>query len=600
MNYKTIPEAFIKVCEKYGDRKPAYMFKKDGKYVALTYSSLRESVESFASGLLRMGIGKGDRVGIISENRIEWIVADFAITAIGAVGVPIFPTHTAKQEEYIFNNCEAKAIVVSNSYQLKKLAEVRDNIPSLKSIIVMNKDFVTDDKSVVSMSDTINDGNAYLAPGERREKITELALSVRPDDLLTLIYTSGTTGNPKGVMLTNENICANISQITDTGLILEQDLLLSFLPLCHAYERTTGYYSAFAIGSVVALAESIESVGANIVEVKPTLMTTVPRLLEIIKRKILTNIEKESKAKRKIFYWAMDIARKYLDATEKNIVTIPLKAKYQIADKLVYSKIKEKTGGRLKKFVSGGAALPEDVGKFFHGIGLLVLEGYGLTEASPVVSVNRIESHEIGTIGPPLPNVEVKIAHDGEILVRGKNVMKGYWNDPKATAECIDTDGWLYSGDIGRFTEKGNIKITDRKKNIIVSSGGKNIAPQPIENVLSQSAYIEHVLLVGDRREYITALITPDYEQLKILAANLGITYENESELITNDKIVGAIKGDIDKLQKDHAKYERVRKFKLLSQPFSVENGELTPKLSVRRHVVENKYSDFIEEMYSN
>lgn len=600
MNYKTIPEAFIKVCEKYGDMKPAYMFKKDGKYVALTYTSLREIVESFAAGLLEMGIGKGDRVGIISENRIEWIAADFAVTCIGAVDVPIFPTHTARQEEFIFNNCGAVAIIVSNNYQLKKLQEVRGNIPSLKHIIVMNKDYIADDPSIISMSEVINSGNAFMSAKERREKLTELALSVRPDELLTLIYTSGTTGNPKGVMLTNQNIMSNVSQIIDTKLILEQDLLLSYLPLCHAYERTTGYYSAFALGSVVALAESIESVGANLTEAKPTLVTTVPRLLEIIKRKIFTNIEKESKAKRKIFYWAMDVAAKYLDASEKNIVTIPLRTKYLVADKLVYSKIKAKTGGRLKKFVSGGAALPEDVCRFFLSIGIIVIEGYGLTEASPVVSVNTLENLESGSIGSPLPGVEVKIAYDGELLVRGKNVMKGYWNDPEATADCIDREGWLYTGDIGKFTEKGNIKITDRKKNIIVSSGGKNIAPQPIENVLSQSLYIEHVLLVGDRREYITALITPDYEQLKKFAGELGIKYENESELIINEKIVGAIKRDIDKLQKDHAKYERVRKFKLLSQPFSVENGELTPKLSIRRHVVENKYSDFIEEMYSN
>jgi long-chain acyl-CoA synthetase len=600
MNYKTIPEAFIKVCDKYGDKKPAYMFKRDGKYVGLTYSSLRESVESFAAGLINLGIEKGDRVGIVSENRIEWIVSDFAITAIGAVDVPIFPTHTAKQEEYIFNNCDTKAIVVSNNYQLKKLLEVRENIPSLKHIIVMNKDFSSDDPSIISMSDVISTGNITIPAEERRKKLIELATSVKPDDLLTLIYTSGTTGNPKGVMLTNDNIISNINGIEITELITEHDLLLSYLPFCHAYERSTGYYTAFCIGSTVALAETIETVGANIVEVKPTMMTTVPRLLEVIKRKIFANIEKESKAKRKIFYWAMDIAKKFLDAKEKNIITIPLKTKYQIADRLVFSKIRQKTGGRLQKFFSGGAALPEDVCRFFLGVGLTVIEGYGLTEASPVVTVNSFNNLEPGSIGLPLPGVEVKIAQDGEILARGRNIMKGYWNDPQATAETIDSNGWLYTGDIGIFTEKGNIKITDRKKNIIVSSGGKNIAPQPIENILSQSLYIEHVLLVGDRREYITALITPDYEQLKKLADDLDIKYDKETELITNDKVIGVIKRDIDKLQQDHAKYERVRKFKLISQPFSVENGELTPKLSIRRHVVESKYSDFIDEMYSN
>ncbi len=600
MNYKTVPEMFSKICDKYNEQKPAYYFKKDGKYVAFTYSALRDSVERFAVGLLDLGIKKGDRVGIVSENRIEWIVADFALTSIGAVDVPIFPTHTAKQEEYIFNNCGAKTIIVSNNYQLKKILEVRENLSELEQIIVMNKDFPEGDSSIISMTDIMKTGTRIMTPIERRKKLNKIREEILPGDLLTLIYTSGTTGVPKGVMLTNENVITNVNQLINTGLIDESDTFLSYLPLCHAYERTTGYYTAFGMGSNMALAESIETVGLNLTEVKPTILTTVPRLLEIIKRKIITNMEKEPKTKRKIFYWAMDVGQQYLDAKKKNIVSIPLKSKYMLADRLVYSKIRERTGGRLKKFVSGGAALPEDVGNFFMAVGLIVIEGYGLTEASPVVSVTRLDNVEIGTIGKPLSDMELKFAPDGEILIRGRNVMKGYWNDPEGTAESIDADGWLYTGDIGTMTEKGNLKITDRKKNIIVNSGGKNIAPQHIENTLSQSIYIEHVLLVGDRREFLTALITPDYEQLRKLAVELGITYEKPSELITNEQIINTIKKDIDRLQSDLAKYERVRKFKLLSEPFSVESGELTPKLSVRRHIVEKKYSDFIEEMYRN
>ena len=591
MNFSTIPEMFIKICRKYGNSKAAYKFKRDGKYVSLTHEALRENVENFAMGLMDLGIRAGDRVGIISENRIEWIVADYAITGLGAIDVPIFPTLTSKQEEYIFNDCQATALLVSNNFQLGKVMEFKDNIPSIRHIIVMNNEFDTRDPAVKSMTSVIKRGSEIKAKEEREMFFEDLCSKSKPDDVLTLIYTSGTTGNPKGVMLTNKNLVSNISSIKKVHLFDEHDTFLSFLPLCHAYERTTGYYACFGTGATSALAESLETVGANILEAHPTIMTTVPRLLEIVKRKIFLSMEKESAAKQKIFNWAVDIGKKYVQARRTGKIPITLKTQYKIADKLVFSKIRQKTGGRLDRFISGGAALSDEVCEFFMAAGFYVLEGYGLTESSPVVTVNLKESMEIGTIGKPLPDVEVKIAADGEILVRGDLVMKGYWNDEEATNEAIDEDGWLYTGDVGSFTEMGNVKITDRKKNIFVSSGGKNIAPQPIENVLSRSNYIEHVVLIGDKKEYITALITPDFEELKRLAKSFNFKYKTDTELITCEKCIVAIKKDIDALQKDFAKYERVRKFKLLSQPFTIENGELTPKMSIKRHVVERKYS---------
>ncbi len=598
MSYNTIPEMFNFVCDRYGDSRRAYGFKVDGKWNYLTHNQLRERVECFALGLMNLGFKAGDRIGLISENRIEWVISDLAIASIGAVSVPLFPTLTPKQEEYIFNNCQASGAIVSNDFQLRKLLEVRDKIPSLRHIIVFNNEFSADDVNIKTMFEVESTG-CEIRPREQRQKIIkEQSSKISPDDLLTVIYTSGTTGDPKGVMLTHNNLVSNVKGARAAVNFSENDVFLSFLPLCHAYERCAGYYSAFSIGATICFAESIETVAGNIKEIKPTFMTTVPKLLETVKKKIFASMAKEKPAKQKIFNWAVDIGSKYIQAWQKGKIPVVLKSKYKLADKLVFSKIRQKIGSEKISFVSGGAALAPEVEEFFVAIGYLVYNGYGLTETSPVVSVSRADNFEIGTVGEPILDVEVKIADDGEILVRGPNVMKGYWNDEEATRLAIDNDGWLYTGDIGKITERGNVKITDRKKDIIVSSGGKNIAPQPIENILSLSPYVERCIIIGDNREFLTALITPDFEQIKATADNFGIKYTNTNELITNEKIIKAIKQDIDRLQKDLAKYERVRRFKLLTEPFSIENGTLTPKLSIKRHVVERKYSDLIDQMY--
>jgi long-chain acyl-CoA synthetase len=597
MSFKTIPEMLIKLTEKYGSR-TAFLYKRDNKYQAITHLELREKVECFALGLMELGIHKDDRIAIVSENRIKWIISDLAIASIGAVSVPLFTTLAAKQEEYIFNDCEVTAIIVSNSFQLSKVMEIKNNLPSLRHIIVMNKQFDTNDFTVKSMDSVITRGSELKTPEERKEYIEERIFHVDEEDLLTIIYTSGTTGNPKGVMLTHKNLVSNIAGIRKVTHFDEDDIFLSYLPLCHSYERASGYYTAFSSGAVIALAESIDSVSANLLEIKPTFITTVPRLLEIVKKRLYSTIDKEGGVKKKIFYKSVEIGKKYYKAKLDGKVSILLQAEYKIADKLVFTKIRERFGGRMKKFVSGGAPLNIDVCEFFLAAGLIVLEGYGLTEASPVIAANTDNDIEPGTIGKPLYNVEVKIAEDGEILARGPNIMKGYWGDAIATDEAIDEDGWLYTGDVGVITERGNLRITDRKKSILVSSGGKNIAPQPIENLLCQSPYIEQCIIIGDRREYCAALISPDFNQLKLLADNFGLKYETLTELISNPKIIQIIKQDIDRLQKDLAKYERVRKFSILSESFSVESGELTPKMSIRRHIVERKFSDVIDQMY--
>lgn len=575
------------------------MRKVGGKYEPIGYAELLERVEAFAAGLHKMGIAKGDVIGIVSENRLEWVISDMACAGIGAVDVPIFPTLTAKQEEYIFQHCGAQVIIVSNRFQLTKILKIRDQLPTLRHIVVMNDDIESSDPMVRPFAAVAEGGREHMSADQRRMWFARQCEEIQPSDLLTIIYTSGTTGEPKGVMLTHANLVANIKGASEAISITPRDVILSYLPLCHSYERAAGYYTVFACGATIAFADSIETVVENLKEVRPTVMTSVPRLFERIRNRILAAIEKEPASRQRIFRWALDIGKEYYKTAQEGAVPTGLKLKRLAADRLVFSKIRERMGGRMRLFVSGGAALPTDVGEFFLSVGLLIIEGYGLTEASPFIAVNRIDSIQLGTVGKPLFNVQVRIADDGEIVVRGDNIMKGYLNNPAATHEAIDTAGWLHTGDIGMFTKSGHLKITDRKKDIIVSSGGKNIAPQPIENALSQSQYIDQMVLIGDRREYCTALIVPDFDAVRTFAAMNGVAYRDNSDLANNDHIVREIQRDIDRLQSDFSKYEKVRKFALLSEPFSVENGDMTPTLKVKRHVVERKYADLINALYA-
>jgi long-chain acyl-CoA synthetase len=608
--FVTIPQMFVQVTNhfsalntapnKVDSAKHVYMRKVGKEYVGMTYDELRELTENFAAGLKTLGVVRGDRVGIVAENRIEWVVSDFAIIGMGGIDVPIFPTMTSAQESYIFNHCEAKIVIVSNKFQLNKLLKVRGELTKLEYIIVMNDDVETDEPNVLKFADVVRDGAASMAQTERRAWFESQSALSDPEDLITLIYTSGTTGNPKAVMLTNTNLVSNVEGSADAIDIGEKDLLLSFLPLCHAYERTTGYYTLFACHATVAFAVSIETVAENMKEVRPTYMTAVPRLFERIQGRILTAIEKDTPTKQKVFQWAIGVGKRHtaLKLAGKSISPV-LAGQYALADRLVFGKIRERTGGRLRAFISGGAALPKDLAEFFFAAGITILEGYGLTESSPVLSVTRAAAPAIGTVGRPLFNVQIKIAEDGEILAKGPNVMKGYLHDEEATKAVINDEGWLHTGDIGVINEAGNLVITDRKKNIFVSSGGKNIAPQPIENTLTQSRFIDQIVLLGDKREFCTALIVPDFEYVKEYATMNGLSYADTHSLLHSDALLQAIQRDVDALQTNFAKFEKVRKFTLMERAFSVEEGEITPKLNVRRHIVEKKFSDKIEKMYA-
>lgn len=584
----TIPAMFIEVCRRYegNTQKGAYAKKVDRTWKLTTHDALREQVECFALGLLEHGIAPGERVGIVSENRIEWAIADFALASIGVIDVPVFPTLTAKQLAFIFENCEATCVIVSNTYQLNKLLSIWDTLPLLRTIVIMQPATTSGASTiaesqqiaaVVTFETVLAAGKSSGSMAERRMKFETMAVRIKPDDLLTLIYTSGTTGTPKGVMLTHNNMTSNIAGALAVIPMNDSDSLLSYLPMCHAYERMSGYYLAFYVGATSYMAESIESVAENLKEVRPTFMTSVPRLFERIRARVLAAVEKESAVKQKLFHWALRVGRRWADG-ERGIA---LSAQHALADKLVLSKIRARTGGRLRFFVSGGAALSFELGKFFQSIGIRILEGYGLTETSPVIAVNRVDEEELGTVGPPLPNVEVRIAADGEILARGPSVMLGYWHDEEATRATIDPDGWLHTGDIGLINERGRLKITDRKKHLFISSGGKNIAPSPIEARVAESALIDQVMLIGDARDYCTALIVPD-----------------EAAARTSINMRLAIQADIDRLQHDFSKHERIRKFTILDEPFTVENGLMTPTLKVKRKAVEQRYKDVIDSMY--
>lgn len=594
--FRTIPEMFDVITKEFmdGDR-PIFLRKVKGKYEGISYAEYRLYVKRFMLGFSSIGLKEGEKVGIISENRVEWFISDMSILSLGAIDVPIFPSLPAKQIEYIMNDAGVKYIIVSNQLQLNKLNKVKDSIPSLQKIVIMNEKYDLQD-NVIKFSDILRAGEHLES--SQPDFLERNIYMRKPEDVATIIYTSGTTGNPKGVILTNNNF---VSQATDASHYLPitpQDIFLSFLPLCHVFERTATAYTSFACGATIALADSIDTVGENLMEVKPTLVPTVPRLFERMHGKIMKSILNSSPSKQKIFYWAIEIGKKYAIAKKTGLIPLSLRSKHSIAEKLVFSKLKEKTGGRLRAFISGGAALPKELGLFFEAIGMTIVEGYGLTETSPIIAFNQVEDYKFGSVGRAIPNVLVKIASDGEILTKGPHVMKGYHNLEKETKEAIDSDGWLHTGDIGYLDAEGYLFITDRKKHLFVSSGGKNIAPQQIENLFLTSKYISQFVLIGDRRQFLSALIVPDFEAIKEFADTHKIDYTAEQDLANSDQIYKLIENDMAQIQQDLANYERVRKFVLLDKPLTLEDGEITPTLKVKRQIVEKHYSNLIEDMY--
>ena len=596
MTASTLTEMFLNTVKTNGSN-TALMSKVEGQYQGITYQEFGEKVKYLALGLASLGVKKGDRISLLSENRPEWAISDLAILSLGAINVPIYPSLIPNQIEYILNDSEAKVIITSTLEQTSKIIEIMKNLPVLKHIIYMDTPPAINEK-MMSFKQVSEKGKEY---GDKHPDYYDQATkAVKPDDPAGIIYTSGTTGNPKGAILTHNNFLSNVKGGVASLHITSADTFLSFLPLCHVFERMGGHFCPLSVGATIAYAESIDTVAQNLGEVKPTIMTSVPRLFEKMYTRVLENARAGGAAKEKIFNWAIKIGAKYVKAEAKGKVGGMLKVEHNLAYKLVFSKLHERVGGRLRFFVSGGAPLPREIGEFFNYAGIKILEGYGLTESSPVIAVNLEEKFKFGTVGPVLEKggVEVKIAEDGEILTRGPHVMKGYYKKPAETKEAIDENGWLHTGDIGFLDEEGFLVITDRKKNIIVTSGGKNIAPAPIENLLSTSPLIDQVLVIGDKRKFLSALIVPNLDALQSYANDQNIPFKDNEELVNNQKIHQYVNNEVERLSTNLARYEQVKAFRLMSQPFTIEEGELTPTLKIKRKFVEEKYLDIINSMY--
>ncbi len=597
MTCSTISEMFSTSVKAYND-KPAYFHKIDGNWIPVTFSETETMVERFAAGLASLGIGKDDKVAIQSTNRVRWAISDYAIAGLGAVSVTIYPTLIPSQIQYIVDDSDTVYVITEDREQTEKVLSFIGSSPKLKGVIAMDDEH-DPDKNVFSFDYIMKQGDAYIK--ENGFSIHESAKTATPDDLLTLIYTSGTTGNPKGVMLTHNNLLSNMNSGKKAIDIGTEDVFLSFLPLSHVFERMTGHYTGFYSGSTTYYAESVDTVAENMGEVKPTIMVAVPRLYEKINAKVLDKVSKDPALRQKIFWWALRTGEKAAEfLTRGQQPSGFLAFKFKIADKLVFSKLKERVGGRLRFFVSGGAPLSAEVGKFFASANIPILEGYGLTETSPVITCNRENLFKFGTVGCAIEGVEVKIAEDGEILCKGDNVMVGYYKNEEATKEAIDEDGWFHTGDIGTFEDQdGYLMITDRKKSLLVTSGGKNVAPAPIEIALTSSKYIEQCLVIGDKRNFISALIVPSFESLDEWAAEQGIPADDRDALVKDPKVNELYEAEVAFAMNSFSRYEQVKKFALLTKEWTVESGEATPKLSVKRKEVINNYSDVIDGIYA-
>jgi long-chain acyl-CoA synthetase len=618
-DFGSLHEFFINSAYKIHQPDTTFMMEKEGdQYKNISYRETILNIEKWAAYLYHIGIRKGDKIAIILDNCPEFIYLDQALQKLGGVNVSIYPTLTPEETAFIINDSESRAVLVGNPFLLKKFQKVEDKCPSVIRIFTAF-DSKSGDTKIITV-DELKQKGEELWPSLRQE-IESILPTILHNDLAALIYTSGTTGVPKGTMLSHYNFMSNCYDAKELcPTINKHDRFLSFLPLSHVYERMAGYYLPTFIGAQIAFAESIEKISQNFMEAKPTIMTCVPRLLERLEARIRANADAKGGISAKIFYWSLKVGENYRHKQEdKKLIGPVLKLQHTLAEKLVFSKIKEKLGGRLKLLVSGGGALPQHVGEFFGNVGIRCQQGYGLTETSPFVTVNEYERQVHGTSGRVAPRQQVAIqdietkniltlqtydsfrpdfeSAEGEILCKGPNIMLGYYNNPVETALVMDAEGWFHTGDIGKF-EKGYLKITDRYKNMLKTSLGKNIYPTPIENAYLQSEKIEQIFIIGDKKEYVTAIIIPKEDHLKDFFGLNKSFFEGGDDVIEDSKIKSWLEEDIKKLSQSLSNYARIRDFVVKRKPFSVETGELTVTLKQKRKIIEEKYQQWIEKLY--
>jgi len=595
MSAHTLIEVFFDAVDRSASRPAAFRYKVAGAWTPVTHREAEARVRAIALGLRELGIAAGDRVSILAETRLEWALADYACLCARVADVPIYPTLPANQVEYILRDAGAVAVFCSTTAQVEKIRQVRAGLPALRHVIAFEA-VTRGGDGVITLAELEAKGRAAAA---RYPRFKEEALAVRPEDLATLIYTSGTTGPPKGVMLTHGNICSNVVACVEVLRLSDDDSCLAVLPLSHILERMVDYYFVH-VGVTITYAESVETFGQNLQEVRPTVVVAVPRLYEKVYARVLENALTGGAGKRRIFLWAKRVGERWAAYRLAGIpVPLGLRLKHAIADRLVFSKLRARTGGRIKLFVSGGAPLSAEIARFFYSAGLIVIEGYGLTETSPVLTLNPLDRPKFGTVGKRIPGVQLKIAADGEILATGPNIMRGYYNKPEETREAIDADGWFHTGDVGELDADGYLKITDRKKDLLKTAGGKYIAPQPIENTVRLNKFVASAVVLGDQRKFPIILIVPNFDNLEQWARERNLAFASRAELLALADVKAKLEREVMGGLRDLAKFEMPKKVVLLEHDFTIESGELTPSLKVKRRQVEKNYKVLIDRTYA-
>ncbi len=586
MAYKRLFD-IIRHQQEHYPQNDAFAYKLNGAWKKFSTSEAIDEINKVSLGLMELGVRPGDKIAMVSHNRPEWNFIDLGVLQIGAVDVPVYPTISPDDYVYIFNHAEVKYCFAGDQELYDKVASIKDQVPTLKEI------YSFDNLEGVRHWSEVK----ALAKEERMPELQKFMDGVEEEDLATLIYTSGTTGKPKGVMLTHKNIASNVAATASCLPLNESHRVLSFLPLCHSFERMVTY-TYQSLGASIYYAESLDAIGDNLREVQPHFFTSVPRLLEKVYEKIMAKGHELSGIKKKLFFWAINLGKEFEFGKDKGLYGLKLK----IANKLIFSKWREALGGNIIGIVTGASALQPRLERIFNAGGIKVRQGYGLTETSPVVSFNRFEEWDakIGTVGYPIPGVEIKFEEDGELLVKGPNVMKGYFKNPDETAQVLGEDGWFRTGDLAKLVDDKYIQIVERKKELYKTSGGKYVAPQPLENKFKESPLIEQIMVVGDNRKFVSALIVPNMQNLKAFARENGIEWESEEDLLNHPDVIAAYHAILDEFNPAFSNTEQIKKFKLLSDEWTVEGGELTPTMKVKRKVILQKYADVIDNIYDS
>ncbi|MBP8178749.1 MAG: long-chain fatty acid--CoA ligase [Spirochaetes bacterium] len=598
MEEKTINQVFRNRVQKYGSR-IALEKKLNGKWDSVSWEDYYKRAAYVGLALKDMGLQKGDRVSLLSENRLEWLYADMGVLGAGGCIVPIYPTLIDEEVEYIVSHSDSKFLIVENNAQLQKGLYTAKRYPGLKKIIVIDSTGKTANPMIMGYNELLDKGKALY--NKDAEAFASLADTIAQDDLATIVYTSGTTGVPKGAIITHKNIMAVIKalDIMEPHYAYDSDQTVPFLPLSHVFERVAGHFYGMYVGITASYAESLDTLIQDIQEKRPTVVLAVPRVLEKVYQQILSQVQDQTPFKQKVFYWGQKVGSKISELREqKKNPGFNLSLKYKIAYAIIFKKLQNALGGRVRWMTASGAPTAREIILFFNSAGIMVIEGYGMTECCAPATMSNIADYRIGTVGRPLPGVDITIADDGEILIKGDNVFKGYWKMPEETKDSFTQDGYFMSGDIGLFDEAGFLMITDRKKDLIITSGGKNVAPQKIENLIKSDPLFLEAIVIGDKRKYLTVLVNISQEQAERIAKEKGINVNSLHDLFNNPRFKTIVEEHIEKCNQKLARYETVKKVGIIKNEFSKETGELTATLKVKRKAVQQKYQSIIDSLY--